>query len=72
MFTQQHYRALAGALREARPASWQETVINPRQAGEIEVWTAAAEAIAGLLQADNPNFDRALFMRALDIEEVQP
>lgn len=58
MFSEQHHEAIADAIRKARERV-QENSNMPWHAGELS--NAIMREFAGLLEADNPAFDRARF-----------
>lgn len=62
MMTKQNYEAFAAALRMEQPASGSPAI-------QIMQWLHDLNAIAQVLAADNPNFDRARFARACGIPD---
>lgn len=65
--TRKHYIALAAALARTRPEEWNSTdPSSPFMDGLSAEWRVTRDAIASVLQADNPNFDRARFYAATE------
>jgi hypothetical protein len=69
MMTRKHFEALAQALYEAKPAPrWMSaravTSIDDGRHGLHLQWAACAYAVAGVLAATNPRFDRERFIAA--------
>jgi len=57
--TKKDYQAIAGAFWRARPISAERT-------GPASDWQRAIDALADVLAADNPRFDRATFIAACE------
>ena len=60
MFSTQHYRVVAKALRDTRPVS------KP----ELDQWLLIQDEFEQVFAADNPRFDPTTFARACKHEEV--
>lgn len=68
--TRRDYVALAGALASVRPdpvvSEWNGTVNTFTDQIARERWTRTRDAIADVLRADNPRFDRERFNAATE------
>lgn len=59
--TRKDYEKLAAAMKHCKPESHVDPIADYQ-------WQADVQAIAGVLAADNPRFDRKRFLAAAGVE----